>query len=133
MDRIRLLALGLGVLGLGVSAYLTAQSFDDRIPLSCPSTGVIDCGKVITSTYSHIMGVPVALLGALWFVAILILVYFDLKSVLLPFWTLGLVFVGYLVFTEVFLIHSICVYCTAVHVTVVALGYPAAKLSLSGE
>src|SRR5579875_2749453 len=127
MDRIRLLALGLGVLGLGVSAYLTAQSFDDRIPLSCPSTGVIDCGKVITSTYSHIMGVPVALLGALWFVAILILVYFDLKSVLLPFWTLGLVF------TEVFLIHSICVYCTAVHVTVVALGYPAAKLSLSGE
>lgn len=133
MNRLQLLALGLGVLGLGVSGYLTAQSFNSSIPLSCPSTGIINCTRVTTSTYSHILGVPVALLGALWFTVIITLVYFDLKSALLPFWTLGLVFVGYLIFTEVFLIHSICVYCTVVHITVLALGYPVAKLSLSGE
>ncbi|PSN86606.1 hypothetical protein B9Q03_11595 [Candidatus Marsarchaeota G2 archaeon OSP_D] len=133
MNRLQLLALGLSLLGLGVSAYLTAQSFNSHIPLSCPSTGIINCAKVTTSTYSHILGVPVALLGAIWFIVIIALVLLDLNWALLPFWTLGLVFVAYLVFTEVFLIHSICVYCTAVHITVLVLGYPVGKLSLSGE
>ena len=126
-------ALGLGALGLAISLYLTAESYDSRVPLSCPSTGAINCARVTTSVYSHIFGVPVALLGALWFAAIIALVYFDCKAALLPFWTLGAVFVGYLVFTEVFLIHSICLYCTAVHATVLVLGYPVARLAFRDE
>jgi len=133
MERVKAAGLVLCVLGLAVSLYLTFEAFDPHIPLSCPSTPYTDCFKVTTSPYSHIFGIPVALLGLLWFIVLLSLFVLDFKAAILPFWTLGLVFVGYLIFSEVFLIHSICLYCTAVHVTVVALGYPAAKLSLSGE
>lgn len=121
----------MSLFGLAVSVYLTAEAFDPSVPLACPSTASLSCAKVTMSPYSHIFGVPVALLGTIWFAVLASLFHFEAKSYILPFWTLGLVFVGYLVFTELALIHSICLYCTFVHVTVVALGYPSVKLSLS--
>ncbi len=127
------MGLALCAVGLGVSAYLSADAFDPSVGLACPSTRFVDCVKVTASPYSHIVGVPVAVLGVAWFAVMAALIYFKADSYVLPFWSLGIVFVGYLIFTEVFLVHAICVYCTVVHITVAALVYPATKLSLSGD
>ena len=52
-----------------MAGYLTYEHYDTAAVLACPSTGAIDCIKVTTSTYSKVFGVPVALLGLLYFVA----------------------------------------------------------------
>lgn len=133
----RTLILALSAVGVAVSAYLLANSVREGVKLVCPDTGFINCEKVTTSVYSHIFGVPVALLGLLWFVAVAgtaTILRSELYSQILPpLWIMGAVFVGYLVFSELFLIHAICVYCTVVHITALLIGIPVFKLSFSGE
>ncbi len=127
--------IALAVTGIALSAYLTLQSLDPHIPLNCPSTGIINCAKVTSSPYSRLLGVPVAGLGLLWFLAVLALGLGggSLKEYLLPLWVMGAVFVGYLIFSEIFLIHAICVYCTATHICALVLVLPVAKLSAEPE
>ena len=67
-------SLILSIVGLLVSAYLTYEHYTGNETLVCTVTGVIDCGKVTSSAWSTFMGVPVALLGLLFFVALTILV-----------------------------------------------------------
>lgn len=125
--NLKLATLVVAMFGLGVSVYLSIEALNPHIPLYCTTSGVINCERVTTSAYSRILGVPVALLGAVWFTAEIALIY--LKSwFAFPFWVLGMAFVGYLLFSE-YMLGSICLYCTAVHVTVVAIGYPVWKLS----
>jgi uncharacterized membrane protein len=124
----------LGLIGVSASTYLLSQTLDPSIPLVCPTNGFVDCAKVTSSIYSHLFGVPVALLGVLWFLGVLGATFSKtLSELLFPLWVIGLIFVGYLVFTELFLIHSICEYCTVVHIATVLLGYPVVKLTLKGE
>jgi len=64
----------------------------------------------------------VALLGAIWFALMLILFMINAVDFTLPLWSIGVAFVGYLVWTEVVLIRSICPYCTVAHACAIALG-----------
>ena len=57
--------------GLLVSAYLTFEHFTANATLACSIGGVVDCAKVTTSAWSTFMGVPVALLGLVFFVVTL--------------------------------------------------------------
>lgn len=59
----------LALIGLGISAYLTAGHYQE-FPLACSTTGVIDCVSVTHSRYSTLAGVPVGLLGYVWFASI---------------------------------------------------------------
>ncbi|MDQ1617256.1 MAG: hypothetical protein QOJ60_3195, partial [Actinomycetota bacterium] len=52
--------------GLGISVYLTIEHYRASTSLACPDTGVVNCLKVTTSTYSKLFGVPVALLGLVY-------------------------------------------------------------------
>ena len=63
----------LSVAGLLVSAYLTVEHYSSSTTLACPETGVVNCVKVTTSSYSTLVGVPVALLGLLFFAAMTVL------------------------------------------------------------
>jgi uncharacterized membrane protein len=116
--------LALVVVGLGVSVYLTVEHFTDNATLACSIGGIVDCAKVTTSAWSTFMGVPVALLGLVFFLVLLPLVWPStwrsrvgwLDVARLGWLTVGLGMVLYLVWAELYRIHSICLWCTAVHV-----------------
>jgi uncharacterized membrane protein len=115
--------------GLGISVYLTIEHYSASTSLACPDTGVVNCLKVTTSTYSKLFGVPVALLGLLYYVGLTVLCCPPVwrRS---PVWVgrlrliaaaLGVAFVVYLVWAELFRVDAICLWCTAVHVVTVAV------------
>ena len=131
----RRIGLALGAIGLVDSLYLSANSLDESVQLVCPNTGVINCGTVTSSLYSRVLGIPVALLGAIWFAIMVALIYTNRPSytiVLVPLWVSGMAFAGYLIFVELSVLHAICLYCTLAHVIAVLHGAPAIKLALEG-
>jgi len=117
-------SLVLAVVGLLVSIYLTFEHFTENATLACSIGGVVDCAKVTTSAWSTFMGVPVALLGLVFFVVVLALCLPAvwrrpeawLDAVRLGWLTIGLGMALYLVWAELYRIHAICLWCTAVHV-----------------
>jgi len=124
-----LLTLPLAVIGLAVSGYLTYEHYSASTTLACPDTGAIDCVKVTSSAWSELVGVPVALLGLLYFVAVVALCLpaawrsanpWVGRARLLAL-TGGVAMVLYLVWAELFRIDAICLWCTVVHVVTVLL------------
>jgi uncharacterized membrane protein len=125
--------LALGVIGLGVSAYLTTLHYAG-VAAICPGAGgVVNCQAVLSSTYSSVPGtsVPVTVPGMLWFIVSGSLAAASLlaarRGVAEPTWlrpvhlgwtVVGLLAVLYFVFCEVVELHEICVWCTSVHVMV---------------
>jgi uncharacterized membrane protein len=114
------------LVGLMDSAYLTYLSFSP--PTSCPlgEFSIFSCNEVIYSQYAHIYGISVALLGLGWFVIALGLILIAWRNVRLirgvVVWSLlGAVGVAGFVYTEIFLLGSICPLCTIAHVAGLAI------------
>ena len=113
----------LSILGFITSLYLTIQHFIESQG-ACDINAAISCSLVNSSTYSEIFGVPIAIFGMLWFMALFLLAwnYFHKKSQkqdkMLLYWNyLGFLAVIYLITAEVWL-RAICPFCTVVHVIV---------------
>ena len=117
-------ALVVSVLGLADSAYLTYEHFAQGASFACPENAAVNCVIVTTSPESHLLGIPVALLGLAFFLFMVAVNspwgwrarwpavhWARLGSVVI-----GMVFVLYLIWAELFRIGVICLYCTAVHV-----------------
>lgn len=125
----RLATLVLAVVGLAISVYLTYEHFTSSTTLACPDTGRVNCAKVTTSTYSTFAGVPVAVLGLLFFLALVPVLTprswaagsAAVHRLRLATVALGQVAVLYLVWTELFRIQAICLWCTGVHVVTTAI------------
>lgn len=117
-------ALGLSVLGLLFSIYLTYEHYDENASLLCSDSGAVNCAKVTTSSWSSLLGVPVALLGLVFFVVMTMLCLPKLWSntsralglTRLVLSVGSLAFVLYLVWAEFFRINAICMWCTFVHI-----------------
>lgn len=117
-------SLGLSVVGLLVSAYLTFEHFTANATLACSIGGIVDCAKVTTSPWSTFLGIPVAPLGLAFFVVTLALCLPRvwrrperwLDGARLAWLTVGLGMVLYLVWAELYKINAICLWCTVVHV-----------------
>lgn len=122
--------VGLALLGLpgsGVAAYLTYSHWADR-PTVCGGIG--QCELVQTSEYSDIAGVPVALLGLLYFVAMSFLALARLRWMLgTPEWAqpaalsmalAATAFVAYLTYVELFVLEEICIWCLGLAVLTAA-------------
>ncbi len=125
---VRPASLVLAVLGLGVSAYLTYEHFTGSTTLACSENGIVNCGAVTKSQYAAIAGVPVALIGLLFYIGITLLCLPQLwgrsRGVdLLRLVSLGagVLMVLWLVYAELFRIDRICLWCTSVHVITVVL------------
>ena len=117
------------LIGLAASVYLTFEHFTSSTTFACPESSTINCQKVTTSQWSHIAGIPVAVLGLVFFVAMAVLC-------VPPLWRIraldvlrvagaivGVLSALYLVWIELFKVDAICLWCTAVHVcTLVLLG-----------
>jgi len=118
------LALTWCVLGLAVAAYLTYEHYTGSTTLACPASGAVDCAKVTSSAWSTILGIPVASLGLVFFVVMLVLCRpsllrrrsTTLDVVRLGFCSVGLLMALYLLWAELFQIHAICLWCTGVHI-----------------
>jgi uncharacterized membrane protein len=109
--------MGLSAAGLGIATYLVVVHAAGQ-PIAC--NGVGSCDYVNSSEYSNVAGVPVALLGALAYAAILALVAAAWRraDAALLTWAWGLAlasfaFSAWLTYVELFVIDAICVYCVA--------------------
>ena len=114
--------LVLSILGLAGSVYLTISHFDTHIALVCPDLG--PCNKILTSNTSHLLGIPVPVLGLLYFVPMTLLclpVAWDMVDrrvhwARLILSILGIGVVIYLFIEELFIIKALCIWCTIIHV-----------------
>ncbi|MGH9028952.1 MAG: vitamin K epoxide reductase family protein [Acidimicrobiales bacterium] len=118
-------ALVLSIAGFGDSLYLTIEHYTGNSGLICNATSTINCLKVTTSSQSMVFGIfPVALLGLLFFVGMLVVnlpVMWRAPIRLIPVARLAMVVIGmgfvvYLLYSELFSIKAICLWCTGVHV-----------------
>jgi uncharacterized membrane protein len=137
-----LIALIVSVLGLADAAYLTYQHFSDATTFGgCSENGAINCLAVTTSAWSHLGPFPVSVLGLAFFVFMVAVNspwgwrapwpavhWARLGSVVV-----GIAFVLYLVWAELFRINAICLYCTGVHVlTFILFGLVIGRAAFSG-
>lgn len=114
-NRISVAFLVLAFLGFIDASYLTAHHYIG-IPLPC--TILNGCDTVTTSTYSTIGPVPIAALGAVYYMTAFFLMFlyreFSIKKLLLAACILvGVAFAAsaWLVYLQGFVLHSWCQYC----------------------
>ena len=118
-------AVVISVLGLGVATYLTYSHYTagakgvNSCPFGAGSGGTIDCTAVLTSGWSTILGLPVALYGAVFFVFMIVInlpAMWRSESLLVARLRLaavcaGMVMVIYLVGVELLAVRHICIWC----------------------
>lgn len=118
---LRAVAAGLALAGLAISGYLTWVHYAEVEPVC---TGISDCVRVQGSEYAELAGVPVAVIGLVGYVAVLVslAVAGELGRLLPVFLTLvGVGFSAYLTYVELAVIHAICQWCVASALVMVAL------------
>jgi uncharacterized membrane protein len=129
----QVLLLILSLVGLAITIYLTTVHYEN-VPLVCSVSGLIDCARVISSSYSVVPGttLPITIPGFGWCVVSASLAIIGLFTTtasrqhrirLAQFvWALsGLLVVLYLVYVELVRLHTICVWCTALHVLILLM------------
>ncbi len=106
--------VALAAIGFADATYLTVEHFRNVIP-PCTTTG---CATVLTSDFATIFGVPVALIGAIYYLILLVLLiaFLDIKHerflrTAMFMTTIGFVMSIYFVSLQAFVIHSYCQYC----------------------
>lgn len=102
------------LLGIADTAYLSYEHATNFIP-PCPAHSIlgsfIDCGKVLSSSYSQFLGIPVAYLGLFYFLILLFLYFKISKKLLFLISIFALIASVYLVYLQFFVLHAICIYC----------------------
>lgn len=120
-------SVGAALIGLVDSLYLTWYKIGGAVPL-CEGFG--DCDAVNNSRFAEIGGIPIALLGAGAYLAILALHGAEWKRMLdgetanLGVFGLGLagtLYSAYLTYVELFVLRAVCPFCvlSAVAITVI--------------
>ncbi|WP_300607551.1 vitamin K epoxide reductase family protein [Trebonia sp.] len=123
---LQIVSLALAIAGLGVSAYETYAHFNGSRLLGCPTGGhgTFNCTAVITSPQSMVFGViPVAILGLAFYVFVVAIMTpwawqaqrREVAWLRLGSMIVGMGFVMYLIYAELYQIGEICEYCTGVH------------------
>jgi uncharacterized membrane protein len=125
----------ISLIALGVAIYLTVVHYVTSVPLACPNTGTFNCELVVTSPQSVLFGLPIAVYGDIWIFVMLILFlpwawyasaglgrfgqqfgtwigYARLAGAFL-----GMGFVIYLIYLELYVINHVCLWCTSVQIT----------------
>lgn len=107
----------LGIAGVIDAGYLTYEHYASTLP-PCSTNIFVDCGKVLHSSYAIIFGVPMSLLGLIYYLTILVFVYLAFikkidifKKLIILLSLSGFIFSLYLVYLQLIVIKSICLYC----------------------
>lgn len=111
---LRITLIVLTLLGLVVASYVTYVHYAGIKP-AC--TAGESCTKVQTSRYAEIAGVPVALIGLIGYVVILLTLLApdgeNTRFALAGLTVGGFAFSAYLTYREIFSIHAICEECAS--------------------
>jgi uncharacterized membrane protein len=108
----------LSLIGLSDSLYLTWIKLTHS-EANC-IIGVGDCFSVNTSKWSEWNGIPIALIGAIGFLTILLILFLESRFLVIksnaPLIIFGLTLVGvaysaFLTYLEIFIINALCPYC----------------------
>ena len=136
MSRVvRRAILGLALVGFAsaaASTYVHYQLVQDPGYTSfCDISERVSCTQVYLSRFGSVDGIPVALLGAVWFGLVLLLTVAggrgsselgeNIGGYLLVLSTLGLAVVLFLGYASFMVLGTLCVLCAVVYVTVVGI------------
>jgi len=131
--RVKTIGILAGV-GFLISLYLLRDHYAEG-PSVCDASSLLSCSVVNRSAFSELLGVPVAIFGAIWCVVLCYGAWrvlendrtnYFLTAILL--WSfLGIFFIFYMVLAE-FILGAICIFCTIVHILTVIIFYHAVKL-----
>ena len=127
----QLLLLVLSLIGVGIAIYLTSVHYEN-VPLICSTSGLVDCARVISSSYSVVPGtaIPITIPGMGWSLSIAALAIAAIRVWPEQRWVrvaqfvlalLGLLSVFYLVYVELVRLHTICLWCTVLHIIILAI------------
>jgi uncharacterized membrane protein/protein-disulfide isomerase len=97
----------------------------------CDVSATISCTQVYQSPYAYLLGVPVALLGALWYLTVLLVLagaawgWPSLREnaggYVFALSTVGLGFVIYMAFASLYLLKLVCLMCLVTYLAVAGL------------
>jgi len=115
MSRLSFLPALFGFAGLLDSVYLAAKHYLGSTP---PCVLLKGCEVVTTSKFATVGGVSVAVFGAVYYLAVLVLViaYLDSKNhsllkILSRFTVLGVLATAWFLFLQIFILKALCIYC----------------------
>ena len=109
LTRNKIILLILSLAGFFDSSYLTILHYKNIIP---PCQIAKGCKTVLTSQFSVIFGIPVAILGAVYFLFLIFVILNNkLFSYFKIFALLGVIVSIYFFSTQAFILHAFCQYC----------------------
>lgn len=114
----------LDTVGLLVAGYLSVVELSGGVP----TCGIISgCEEVARSQYNNFLGIPVAVFGVVLSVVLLSLAIAwwktDIYGLLLAHYLLslvGVIFDGYFLYLQVFVIGAVCVWCVTYEISLFA-------------
>ena len=127
MTKVRLLTYLAGGIGLLDALYLSWSKLAHQQVICGTYKG---CETVNSSPYAEIGGIPIAILGAVAYIAVLALLYLEGRS---TFWQengplaifvislAGTLFSAYLTYLEIAVIHAVCFYCVVSAIAMTAV------------
>lgn len=127
-DKLRIWSLVIAGIGLFNAVYLIILKYTNNKGMCLQGIG--DCWSVNISRYSMVGGIPVAVLGAIGFLAIITLLLLESKGgflreqgVLINFGLtlIGVLFSAYLTYLEIAVIRAICPFCVLSAICMVVL------------
>ncbi|MEM4970589.1 MAG: vitamin K epoxide reductase family protein [Sulfolobales archaeon] len=96
----------------------------------CDINSYISCTRVALSSYSRFMGISLSIWAIAYFIltATLAMVYITsrLSSILKMLWGLSIAaipIIAVLIYIEIAIIRSLCIYCTVMHISIASLAY----------
>lgn len=125
ISRVALIISVIAFIGFLDALYLSANSLLGITPPCFVSQG---CDIVTTSEYSDILGIPVAIFGAVYYLALFFTALsglFDSSrrklKIIFAISGVGFLFTLWLVYAQIFIIEAICTYCMLSAVTTTAI------------
>ena len=129
------LLLVFSIIGLGaasMSSYVHYRLLTDPSYTSfCDVSSTMNCTQAYLSRFGSLWGIPVALLGLLFFGLVLLLVIAASRSpstvresipgYIFVLSTIGLAVVLYLAWASFFQLHTVCLFCATTYIAVVAI------------
>jgi uncharacterized membrane protein len=113
-DRVlRAAAAVVALAGIAVAGYLTWAHYEGG-SVVCVVGG--SCEEVQSSDYAKVLGIPVALLGLGAYTTVFLLIAWDTAGARLAAASIalvGMLFSGYLLIVQLFVIDAVCAWCLA--------------------
>lgn len=120
-----------GLVASGASTWVHYRLLNDPTYTSfCDVSSMVSCTEAYSSAYGAVAGVPVALLGVLFFLFVLGLIALcrrspeaarNLPGYLFAISTVGLAAVLYLGYASFFILGAVCLLCVGTYIAIIAL------------